>query len=285
MAKLKLLMLLLAVASCIGKASGQAMSEIPYRSLYNGEVNIKRLYLGPKEIGSTVWLNRTSNNLRAHYIATGSIHQRYSALNKKIILACAGAFTNGVGSPHGLTIDNGIVVNRDLSLEMDGLVIVYATGGIVVSDIKQDYLNLENGKYKLDILQSQDKTSFVEWARTNHATVFQTQLLASSKGLRLDVLKAQKEVRERRFLAIMQNGSEINHVVVDVPQAFHLGPLAQWVYDYLRAKGVVVGLLNLDTGDYNIFRVNDSSGQALDYPAGSVPLTKATNLLVYYYIK
>ena len=38
--------------------------------------------------------------------------------------------------PVGLTIDNGNIVNGALT-NMDGLVIVYATGGVVVSNLEE----------------------------------------------------------------------------------------------------------------------------------------------------
>jgi hypothetical protein len=282
-------LLLLAAAVCVREASAQIREGLPHQ-YYNDEMSIRDLYYESDKIGSAVWLRRGPNNIRAKYFATGQVVQRYLALaqSEKVILVCEGAFSDTPASPHGLTIDNGRIVNRFLSPEMHGLVIVYATGGIAVSDIQRDMLNLEGGRQKLDITKSDDKTFFLGWSQQNNATVFQTQLLASSAGLRLEVPKANGtgQSRERRFLAILQDNStsEVLHAVIDVPKSFYLGELAKLVYDYLSTKGKVFGLLNLDVGSYNILQVNGPNGP-LPSPSGTRPVGKATNLLVYYYAK
>ena len=283
---------LLVAMGSVSDLSAQALSEQQSQQYYDGEMTIKRLYQGAQEIGSTVWLKRGSDKIKAKYFAYGQVSQKYSAFNQQIILACAGAFTERSGAtlqPQGLTVDNGAIVNRDLNGTMDGLVIVYQTGGIVISDIEKDWLSVEeNGtKQSLNILISEHKTAFLNWAQRNKATVFQTQLLASPRGLRLDVLKAQREFRERRLLAIVRDAQtkEVIHVVFNIPKAFYLGPLTQLVYDHLRKTTEVVGLLNLDTGDYDILQVKTPTGESLSSLNGPKPIGIATNLLVYYYAK
>jgi hypothetical protein len=283
---------MLAAAGGVCTVDAQTLSEQPSRQYYNGEMSIRRLFHGGVEIGSTVWLKRGSDRIKAKYFASGQVYQKYSAMNEQIILTCAGAFTERLGDallPQGLTVDNGAIINRNLNAQMDGLVIVYATGGIAVSDIEREWLSVEeDGKrQQLDILQSADKTSFLNWAQRNKATVFQTQLLASAAGLRLDVARAQRELRERRLLAIVRDHrtKEVMHVVINVPRAFYLGPLTKLVYDYLRQTTEVVGLLNLDTGDYDVFQVNTPSGESLSDLRGPRSIGVATNLLVYYYAR
>ena len=58
--------------------------------------------------------------------------------NRKKVFACSGAYAyseDDVYKPVSLTIDDGTPVNQNLYEKMDGLVVVYATGGIVVADI------------------------------------------------------------------------------------------------------------------------------------------------------
>lgn len=284
-------LIVLTSVGVLNTANAQTLSEKTVGEYYGGDMVIKRLYSGSTEIGSTIWIKRGSEKIKARYFASGQISQRYSALRQSAVLVCSGSFTGQfleAVKPQGLTVDDGTIVNRDLSSNMDALVIVYATGGIVVSDIQKDYLSvkIEGNQYKqLDILKSEDKTYLLDWAERNHATIFQTQLLASVNGLRLDVPKAHKELRERRFLAILQNKQtgEVLHVIVNVPTSYYLGQLAESVYQYLQANAKVVALLNLDVGDYDILQVNSPVGVPLDYPRGPKPLSMATNLLVYYY--
>jgi hypothetical protein len=105
---------------------------------------------------------------------------------ERIALACEGAFTGrtlgNVLRPQGLTVDNGSIINR-FRTDWDGIVIVYTNGGIGISDLGKEDLNVEENKRirTLDLLKSEDKTSFLGWAERNNATVFQTQLLASER--------------------------------------------------------------------------------------------------------
>jgi hypothetical protein len=254
---------LLVLGASVHEARAQALQDRPYLNYYQGDMTIRRLYQGSREIGSTIWLRRGLDKNKAKYFAAGQVYPRYTAFNEQIILVCAGAFTSGPTAgqslPEGLTVDNGRIVNRDRDAKMDGLVIVYATGGIGVSDIGKDYLSIEdNGTTRrLDLLQSADKTVFLNWAQRVQATVFQTQLLASSGGLRLNVPKAHKELRERRFLAIVRDNrtNEVIHVIIDVPIPFYLGELAQLVFQYLQTQTTVIALLNLDTEITTFFKL------------------------------
>lgn len=262
------------------------------KSYYQGDVVIQRLYAGPEEIGSITWIRRGPDRIRAKYFASGNVYQRYSAFDKPTVLACEGAFSitsgnNGNLLPEGLTVDDGVIVNRDLSSKMDGLVFVYATGGIMVADIGDGNLTVKDdtGQQTLDVRNSRDKTYLLNWAVRNRATMFQTQLLASTRGLRLDIAKAHREFRERRFLAIVKDKqtNEVKHVIIDVSKPYYLGDLAQLVYSYLETQATVIALLNLEGGtNYNVLDVYDQNRQRLSYPTGMRPASTATALLVYY---
>ncbi len=60
---------------------------------------------------------------------------------------------------------------------MDGLIIVYATGGIVASDIESEYLFLQSVNEQIDVLSYQDLTEMLSWAQSEDATIVQTQLV------------------------------------------------------------------------------------------------------------
>jgi hypothetical protein len=268
------------------------LSESPDGVFYNGDMTIRKLYDGTQLIGHMVWFNRASNNIHAKFFADGNVYQRFLAFdrqpNERTLLVSVGGFTevvqNNLKIPQGLTIDNGSVVNYTMNLNMDGMVIFYPNGGIVVSDIKRDYLTLDNS-LKLDIRDPDQRETFIHWAVTNNATVFQTQLLASKRGMLLDPCNARKEYRERRFLAIVKarSNGDVYHVMVNVPQSYYLGDLTNLVYHYLNGFVDVYGLYNMDVGFGDVLFAYDPSGKVLDHPKGTRDLSTATNLIVYYF--
>ncbi|MEM9991906.1 MAG: hypothetical protein AAF738_09085, partial [Bacteroidota bacterium] len=128
-------------------------------SSFEGEVTTHKIYDGYSEVGHSIWMSRKTQRLKAKYFAhkqddnnggTKYVHSRYGDWRggKYVVLKSSGAYASGwKGSdvPVGITVDNGIVVNRSYYNKMDGLVIVYATGGIAVS-------NIEDGNLYLDAL-------------------------------------------------------------------------------------------------------------------------------------
>lgn len=295
--------LALSLLSLGSPAGAQTSCSMPQRRLsdggslvfYNGDMTIRNLFDGSQFIGHTIWFRRASNNIHAKFFASGDVYKRYLEFdrqpNERTLLVSVGGFTwrmqDSSLAPDGLTIDNGSVVNRVMDPKMDGLVIVYPDGGIAVSDIKRDWLTVSSGgnPLRLDISTFSDRETFIQWAIANNATVFQTQLLASNKGILLDPCKARKEYRERRFLAIVKerNTGEVIHVIVDVPQSYYLGDLTSLVYYYLEASTDVYGLYNIDVGDYDICKSWDPNGRLLDSCNGSKAISGATNLIVYYF--
>ncbi len=284
------LQLLVLMVACVHEATGQTLSERIDRG--SGDMTIRKLYYGNDQIGHTIWIARAPDRIKATYFASGNVFQRYSAFkqNERIAFACEGAFSGATSQNgyklEGLSVDAGHVLNRDRS-NWDGLVLVFPNGGIAVSDIGKENLTVTDNdgshKQELDLLKAEHKDSFFEWAKSNRATAFQTQLLASRFGLRIDVNKARTENRERRILALVGTDQGVFHIIFDVNASFYLGPVAKLIYDYLDRSMKVYGLLNLDTGDFNIQRVYTHEGIHLTDLDGPVPIEKATNLLVYYY--
>ena len=118
------------------------------KSLKNGNIKIYKLNSGYNDLGHAIWLNRSSKKINAKYFSSGEVYQNYNlwSNNKDLILACSGAFSDNLNKgngalPVGLNIENGYIKNRSIKKDgMDGLVIVYATGGIVVSDLTKGNL-------------------------------------------------------------------------------------------------------------------------------------------------
>lgn len=242
-------------------------------------------------IGHAVWLRRPDT--RSNYFAYGNVTPKFRqwvTRNKKTaILATTGGFTNIHKKPEGLTVEAGTIVNAVLMPDRDGLVIVHDNGGISVINLKRDTIKLSLGPQ--DVLTIENPlhsliaySKLLDWCRERKATLFQTQLLAFSDQLLIDVSKARGQLRERRILALVRDykTAELHHVLVDIPHPHNLAVIAKDLFDLLQSRGKKVeALLNLDVGSYNILEVYDQHGNTLPSPKGPVSLNNATNLIVY----
>lgn len=269
------------------------MSESHFKSYHNSDIRIFNLMNGHSTIGHTIWLNRKSGKVKAKYFAhkdlqtSKSVYQKYSGWkgDKDILLVCSGAFTTkDYSTPLGLTVDNGKIVNRNINKDMDGLVIVYATGGIVVSDIDEGNLYLGSLNKRIDARNFMDKQTLISWAEKEEATIFQTQLLAYKNNLRIP-RHAPKEEAERRLLVLAINpDGEVEHIIFNIRREVYLYDISDLIFSYLKAKNMnIVAMLNLDTGMYNILEVYDDDGDKEGNVKGKENVSKATNLLTYYY--
>lgn len=270
------------------KTAGLSLSERSHKTLYNGSVTVNKL-LDTEEgmIGHALWLKRSGKKIKAKYFACGQANKRYEEWrrSRKIVMTCSGAFTtNDYGNPLpvGLTVDNGLIVNKNINDEMDGLVIVYGTGGIVVSDIDEGDLHLGSINKSVDVRESWDRFELMKWAEKEEATIFQTQLLAYDNQLRLDVNKARKNNRERRILILAKDKNKtLFHVIFDIQEGVYLGEIAEAILHYFKAKDCyVAAMLNLDTGWYNLLKLYDEEQSVL---LKKNPDKSPTNLLTYYY--
>ncbi len=268
-----------------------------YSTMFNGDIQVNLLKTEWDTYGQTVWIKRKSGKVKAKYFAYKDIRSDRSVYNKynswknskDIVLVCSGAYTaerkgDSRMVPTGLTVDNGKIVNRNYRDDMDGLVIVYATGGIAVSDIEEGNLSLKSIEKKVDVKESEDRTILMSWARQEEATIFQTHLLAYRNELRIDE-KGRTERAERRMLALaIGKDGGVNHILFNIQEEVYLYDIARDILSYLQSKDMkVVAMLNLDTGWYNILEVYDNDGDKYSRLQGDKPLTKATNLVAYYY--
>lgn len=243
---------------------------------------------------------RRDNHVKVKYFAEKdgnlTVNSRYEnwAAGKKVIAISSGTYMTtcdvNTAKPVGLCIDNGRVVNRVLG-DMDGLMIVYATGGLAASNLKNGNLTItdaKGGKKVLDIRNNgYHLAEFIAWAEEMEATVFQTHLFVYDNKMSIGG-NSSSTTAPRRFLAVCKNdNNEIIHYIVNLPSASTLLDGTKKAYDYLNnyEDVSVVFMINLDTGCQNVFRVNDKDGNTSTSKnfRGDVDPSSAANLLVYYY--
>jgi hypothetical protein len=244
-------------------------------------------------------MSRKEGHVKAKYFACKEgntlVANRYDkwATNKKVIAISSGTYMNSydlsVATPVGLCIDNGEIINRELKQNMDGLVIVYATGGIVASNLKEGNLKIRvNGKDTvLDILRnSMQLTFFMDWAEEQEATVFQAHLFVY-KNQQTITEKSKKDVAPRRFLAVCQTGTDVFHYIINLPTSLTLYDGSTKAFNYLQnyEHMNVVFMINLDTGKQDVLKIFDPAGMPYSGSgfSGALSMTDAANLLVYYY--
>jgi hypothetical protein len=252
------------------------------------------------ETYSVVKMSRRDEKVKVKYFAAKdyngkSVYQRYLdwSRNKKIVAYSSGTYMTACDAsyakPDGLCIDNGQLVNNEIK-NFDGLAIVYATGGMVVSNLKDGDLSVTNGdgtKMTLNLNNSFDRTRFIKWAGENSATVFQTHLFYYKNSPRV-FSNGSSEPRERRFLAVGRNDEgELCHYIVNLGGANTVYSATMKVAKFLQSNdGLnITFLINLDTGCQNVFGVNASNGSVDQRKgfSGTTPITNAANLIVYYY--
>jgi len=258
-------------------------------SLANNDVIVYALEKRRREMGTAVWISRASKRVNAKYFAYendfGNVYSRLRSWkdDNEVIVACAGAYSTGDGKPDGLTVDNGTIVNRSLSEDKDALVIIYATGGVVVSDIDEGNLEL-GGIGKVNLRKSSGRTRLLNWVASQNATMFQTHLLAYRDRLRIST-SGRTERANRRILALATDEYEnLYHVIFDLQDNnYYLYDAAKDVMEYLDEKEMeVIAMMNFDTGSYDIFQLYDEDGDVKNSQSGLMPISKATNLLTYH---
>ncbi|MFN8397197.1 MAG: hypothetical protein U0176_21415 [Bacteroidia bacterium] len=256
--------------------------------LRENNVVITPLIDGNTVYGHEIELKRRSGRVRAKYFATGAVYSKYQEWQpyNDVVMVCSGAFTSDYKTPMGLTIENGVLVNKLIDTKMDGLVIVYPNGGIAVSNLEDGNLRYGTPETVANLRSYKDLNAFINWAEREQATVFQTQLLAYDNELKLDMDKARTGQAERRILVIAKNPlGEVLHIVYDITTSEHLGDVAPTLLRYAKMeRGLqVVAMLNLDTGAENIMEVYNDYGYKLPDPTGSVPIANAINLIAWSY--
>jgi hypothetical protein len=272
----------------------ESLSENLYKSFFDEKVKAYKIDYDSDYIGQSIWISRSERKINAKYFAYKqfgkSIHDRYQEWKdgKKLVLSCSGAYTYSKREeyPTGITVDNGNIVNRSIRDDMDALVLVYATGGIAVSDLDDGDLYLGSLQKRVNIRERNDKYEFLSWAEEEQATVFQSHLLAYTNKLRIGE-ESDDDRAHRRILTLVKNEEgELFHVIFNIREDVALYDISYTLFHYLRnKKNEVIAMVNLDTGAYDILEVYDEENDKIEGIHGdrSFSIRKATNLITYYY--
>jgi hypothetical protein len=227
------------------------------------------------------------------------VYSRFNewAKNKNIIAYSSGTYMDNCNdsykaNPVGVCFDAGNMVNGKIKEDMDGLVVVYASGGVVASNLKEGNLGVTetstSKKYSLNLRKPLDFMTFKNWAGTEDATVFQTHLLyfRDQPGVGTN---GSVSARERRFLAVCKDEDDnVVHCLVNLAGNNTLYDATIKVADYLKRTAdmnSIIFMINLDTGCQDVFQAFDSRGNSLQGVGfkGNSNLSNSSNLLVYYY--
>lgn len=260
-----------------------------------------------KEPYAILKMSRKGDRVKVHYFAAKSydgtsVGLRYNkwSANKNTIAISSGTYMDKcdatIAKPMGLCIDDGNVVNNKLESSYGGIIVVYATGGMVASAIEKGDLNITNSKthakLTIDVRNQFQKQSFLEWAKEEKATVFQTHLFVYKDSMRI-IENPNELVKNapRRFLAVCkEEDGSVSHYIVNLPTASTLYEGVRKAKDYLKNiedVAQIVFMINLDTGCQNFFNIYNPNGnikQETNFN-GDMKLTvnQAANLLAYYF--
>jgi|GEM_PF-795084 len=266
-------------------------------SSFSDDVVIKTLFDRGYQVGNTIWMSRKSRRLKAKYFAYKqdgkSVIDRYNTWRKgrSIVAITSGAYGTGFNDitdiPVGLTIDNGIMVNKNLDLSKDALVIVEAVGGIRMTNIEDGRLTIQDdGSKVLDLNNYFHRGQFISWAKKKEATVFQTHLLIQNNTLKVHYNSSKSRALRKVLVLSKSRNGEIFHVIYNLQQArYTLQEIAQKILLHQTSLGMkVIMAANLDTGGSNVIgtggAAKDCNGHYLEGPSKRSNLT---NALVYYH--
>lgn len=278
------------------------LSERYCSTAFGGDIEINNIKDNSIEVGHSIWISRKSRKVHAKYFAYKQngevVNDRYSdwKQNKQIVLMSSGTYAagwDGTDKPVGVTVDNGNIVNRNYDSRMDGLVIVYATGGIVVSNIEDGDLYLDALGKRVDIRKSYDRSQFLKWAQDEEATVFQTHLTIFKNELqfktdRNQVYSKQPKKAKRKFLILARDDDgELFHIVYYFKKKdYTMYEASAKTLAYLKSRDMnVIAAINLDTGGYDILStgkgIKDCNGNYLKGTKNH-ERDNMTNMLTYW---
>lgn len=226
-------------------------------------------------------------------INNNSVYDRFVKFKQdhpKIIGYCSGSYTidiSGNWIPEGLSIDHGVVVNRNLELNrFDALVIVYPNGGMAVNNLDNNAVATSDGVFKIRNSDGRDKQSFIQWAQKNSATVFQTHLLAYNNELTIKQNVNFESKRPRLFLIASKDNlsGELYLYLIARNSQENLYEASRDVLELFSSKDIDIRwIINLECGVDRHYAVYDKNGLSSNVLSGYTPLRDAMNLLLFYY--
>lgn len=252
-------------------------------------------------------LNMKNEKIKLKYFASKSemnepIMERFNewAFNKNLVLYSSGTYyfypnknnrNKNSALPVGLCFDNGIAINKIIDNKLDGLVLLYPSGQIVVENLKNNTITIKRkqGNLSFNLKDQYDRMSFFKYAQDARATIFQTHLFVHDNKLLIGT-NANSYKDYRRFLAGTVNDSgDLIYYVINLP--FNATILEgsvkaqQYLKNFERVKSISF-LINLDTGAQNTLNVfHPKTGKLLENAnfSGTKQLKDAINLLAFYY--
>lgn len=249
---------------------------------------------------SIINMSRKDEKIKVKYFAAkdgdNSVYDKFLAwkTGKNIIAYSSGTYMTTCESqtavPVGLCIDNGRLVNNVLTNDLDALAIVYATGGMVASNLRDKDLTItyqDGTKKTINIREPLDRRIFIDWAKSNSATVFQTHLLSYKNQLL--IRPGANRISNRRFIAVGKDSEgTIRHIIISILAQLSLYDASVTALGYINSQGIlsnVTYMINIDPGCQNVFQAFKSDG-SYDYRtgfSGDINISNASNLVVYYY--
>lgn len=251
-------------------------------------------------------LSRKGNHVKvkqfAAYNHTGkTLRERYRewAVGKKVICYTSSTYMNncaspGIVTPIGLYVDEGKIVNYDITKdELDALVILYSTGSMVVSTLTKKNVVLprvRNIRESIDLRNnSYHRALFLKWAVENDISVFQTHLYVYEDSLIIHT-NSSPTLSARRLLAICRTSEDdVIHYILNFPNAITEYNAVLTTSKFLKKMEEmmeIVIVIYLEAGCQTIFTVFNENGNKNNnhYYKGTESLTSvATNLPVYYF--
>ncbi len=279
--------------SFVSSISGYNQSFVQISTVKNGADQYKLVYMQRGASGKRIKAKYFAANDPYNNTTVPNRYRNWKSSGKQIICATSGTYMDNLtasrATPVGLTIDNGVVVNRSLA-NFDGLVIVYATGGVVATNLEDKNLTVQGGSISgipLDIRgNAYHREQFIKWCEDNEATVFQTHMLAYKNQLKISSYNSSKDSRERRFLVVgTDENGQVVHCIIHSPQYTTLYEGSKRALSFMNDfKDMnVIFMVNLDTGAQDFFDLYNSDGTLNNTITGQKSVNDTRNMLVYYY--
>jgi hypothetical protein len=256
----------------------------------------KQDYKGAKF--TAIMMTQSGDRIKAKFFATNdekgkSVYSRFIewSKGKNIILLSNPCYHNYYQNntiPVGFCMENGKLINREISDRGSALVFVYNNGGIACSNLKEGIQSIKcnSRDKKLNIKDAWDREEFISCAEKQSASVFQQHLLVYRNQLS-DFTGISDSKRERRFLAIGKDENGVlKHIIIDYPSGATLADGAENVFNFLKDTLDIINLdfmINMESGSGNVFNLHDKFGNVSNDIKGTVDLKEAPSLLVYYF--
>ena len=271
-----------------------AKRQLPFDS--NFVEILSTVYKGEKY--DLVSMKRDNGRIKAKYFGANeadgtTISNRFNewALSRDNVAVISAGYKDAYGTPVGLTVDNGRIINRTLE-KFDGMVMVYPTGRVVATNLDNADLTLpsamgNNPNRKFDIRNNhKDKQDFIDWAESKEVSVFQTHLLVYKDKLEISP-NADSTLRERRFLAVGKdkNSGTVYDVIVNFNGYVSLYNGGKKTKEFLnQVRDMEVSfLINIDRGSQDILFVFNPDGSINKSIIGTVGIDSGSPLIAYYF--